>query len=129
MLGISASVWQSATRLGTLLVLVFIFVSIPNGTAADQLVFISLNIIGQGNALFGYWFSAKSSLELFQRVENHSAFVKTRTHAYAQLLCQFQDIKSDDWVEKAGFLPDTKVWTEWRKQILERPEMDPRDLY
>lgn len=129
LLGLPTFFWQSATRLGTLLVLVFIFVCIPNGTTADQLLFVALNIIGQGNALFGYWFSARSSLEKFKGVTEHSSFVETRTHVYARLLCQFQHIASNDWVEKAGFLPDTDVWREWKKQLLETPEMEPRELY
>lgn len=126
---LSATVWQSATRIGTLLVLMFIFVSISNGSTIDQLLFIVSNILGQVNVLLGYCFSAKSCLQLLERVEEHSAIVETRTHVYARLLRQFKDIRANDWVEKTGLLPNTPAWKIWRQQVIEGPDKYPKELY
>ncbi|KAK7703390.1 hypothetical protein SLS64_009059 [Diaporthe eres] len=130
-LGIPASFWQYATRLGTLLTLVFIFIAIPNGSPADQLMFIVLNILGQANVLLGYYFTAQSCLECLELVEDQSSAVATRTHVYAQVLRQFRDMKNSSWVEKLGFLPETPVWREWKDRIVAGPGLlcDPKELY
>lgn len=129
--GVPASVWQTVTRLGTLFVLVFIFAAIPNGSPADQLMFVVLNVLGQANVLLGYWFTAKSCLEHLELVESQSNEVETRTHVYARVLRQFKDIKNNSWVEKLAFLPDTPAWREWRNQVIVKPglQADPKELY
>lgn len=130
-LGVSASIWQFVTRLGTLFVLIFIFVAIPNGSSADQLMFVVLNVLGQANVLLGYWFTAKACLEHLERVESLSSEVETRTHVYARVLRQFKDIENETWVEKLAFLPDTAAWREWRHQVVMSPglQADPKELY
>lgn len=130
-LGIPASLWQSATRLGTLLILIFIFVAIPNGSPADQLMFIVLNILGQANVLLGYYFTAKSCLEHLELVEDQSSGVDTRTHVYAQVLRQFRDIKNRSWIDKLGLLPETSVWKEWKDKVVTHPGLhcDAKELY
>lgn len=130
-LGLPAPFWQFATRSGTLLVLIFIFVAIPNGTPTDQLLFVVSNILGQINVLLGYWFNARFGLESLERVEDLSGPVRTRTDVYARILRQFQEMKNKEWVEKVGLLPDTSIWKKWRDQVTVSPglDWDPKSLY
>lgn len=128
-MGLPASFWQSTTRLGTLLVLIYIFTVIPNGTPMDQLVFILLNVIGQINALLGHRFNSKFCLGSLQRVHDLSAVVETRTEVYARILRQFKHIEDKSWIDKVGLLPDTPIWQEWRHQVVLKPDTDPKELY
>lgn len=128
-IGLPASFWQSATRLGTLLVLLYIFTVIPNGSPMDQLVFIVLNIIGQANALFGHYINSKFCLASLQRVDGRSGVVKTRTDVYARILRQFDHLEDKSWIDKVGLLPDTAVWRQWRDEVVLDQGTDPKELY
>lgn len=130
-LGLPVQIWQYATRLGTLLVLGLILVVIPNATPTDQLLFLASNIIGQLHALLVAWFNAKSGLQSLKRVNDLSGTVRTRTDVYARVLRQFRHLENQEWAERAGMLPDTVVWKEWRSQVVVSPGLycDPKLLY
>jgi hypothetical protein len=94
------------TRTTTLLVLTFVFISIPNGTVYDQVSFIVINILGQVNLKVGRYLNAKTCLRSTEKIKDVKA--PTRTHLYGLLLPQFGN---GEWVDRAGLLPNTSVWT------------------
>lgn len=111
-------------RLGSLVVILFVFITIPNGTTWDQVAFIAINIIGQLNVLIGQNLAAKhcfSELEL-----KDTYFVPSRTHVYAFLLRRFGNGK---WVDVASLLPQTTAWRKWRKLCGSYSTWDPKKLY
>ncbi|OAL54568.1 hypothetical protein IQ07DRAFT_583840 [Pyrenochaeta sp. DS3sAY3a] len=128
-MGLPASFWQSTTRLGTLLVLLYIFTVIPNGSPMDQLVFIVLNIIGQANALFGHHINSQFCLASLQKTDDLSGVVRTRKDVYARILRQFEHIEDKSWIDKVGLLPDTPVWRQWRDDVVLYQDTDPKQLY
>ena len=127
-MGISARLWRGFTRLGSLLILLFIFSTIPNGSTVDQVAFLILNGLAQLNVLLGQRLNgrcclARLTLEMETREE-------TRTHVYARLIRQFGDIERNNaWIEASNILPRTDVWDEWKKQVLVNDETDPKRLY
>jgi hypothetical protein len=128
-LGISAGVWQTFTRLGSLLVLLFTFTVIPNGSTMDQVAFIFLNGIAQLNVIISQRLHSEACLEQLENVTDER--VETRTHVYANLLRNFKDIdQKADWVAESGLLPKTHVWNEWRNQVVQDDlQKDPKVLY
>ncbi|KAL2066579.1 hypothetical protein VTL71DRAFT_2650 [Oculimacula yallundae] len=111
-------------RIGSLALLLYILVVIPNGTVLDQIAFILLNTMGQINVMLGQNLSAKACLEQLELVEEKA--MPSRTHVYAYLLRRFGNGK---WVEKADLLPQTNVWMKWKDAIIANPGMDPKELY
>lgn len=126
--GVPASVWQGFTRMTSLMVLLFIFSAIPNGSTVDQVAFIILNAVAQLNVLVGqrlnsWWVMARLKKEEDLRLE-------TRTHVYAKLIRGFRDAESEkQWVDASGILPKTEVWKEWKERIVLGEEDDPKKLY
>jgi len=126
--GVPASVWQGFTRMASLLVLLFIFSAVPNGSTLDQVAFIILNAVAQLNVLVGqrlnsWWVMARLKKEEDLRVE-------TRTHVYAKLIRRFRDAESEkQWVDLSGILPKTEVWKEWKERIVHDEGGDPKKLY
>ncbi|KAG4431449.1 hypothetical protein IFR05_013061 [Cadophora sp. M221] len=111
-------------RIGSLALLLYILVVIPNGTMIDQVVFILLNTMGQVNVMLGQNLSAKACIGQLELVEEK--VVPTRTHVYAYLLRRFGN---GNWVEKADLLPQTDVWMKWRDAVISNPSRDPKELY
>lgn len=125
-----ANLAEVVMRLGSLLVILFVFVSIPNGTTWDQIAFIALNVLGQLNVVVGQRINA-SYCETF-RHPNEKKDAETRTDIYAFLIRKFGNGK---WVDTAGFIPDTEIWIQWRKAIDADPNkhknnpLDPKQEY
>jgi hypothetical protein len=127
-LGISTAVWQNFTRLGSLLVLLFTFSVIPNGSTMDQVAFIFLNGMAQLNVIIGQRLHSTGCLAQLDNVTDER--VETRTHVYANLLRHFKDIDQPaDWVAESGLLPKTGVWNEWKGQVVQDELKDPKVLY
>lgn len=130
-LGIPASVWQLFTRMGSLMVLLSFLTSIPNGSTADQVAFVILNIVAQANVLVGQWANSQCVLSKLSMIESiNDPQNLTRTHIYAKLIrrfCQAEDVH--EWVEASNMLPRTEVWDRWKVQIKEDAQKDPKKLY
>ncbi|KAK7961688.1 uncharacterized protein PG986_002513 [Apiospora aurea] len=94
----------------------------------DQVVFILLNLLGQANTLLGLWLNGRSCLDSLEELPG-GTHVKTRTATYASLILFFRDVQDKSWTDKAGLLPQTPVWTEWRDRIVREPDADPKALY
>ncbi|KAK8017007.1 hypothetical protein PG993_015196 [Apiospora rasikravindrae] len=124
----TTSFWQMFTKVGTLLVIFLSFSTIPNGSTMDQVVFILLNLLGQANTLLGLWLNGRSCLDSLEELPG-GKHVKNRTATYASLILFFKDVQDRNWTEKAGLLPQTPVWTEWRDRIVREPDADPKALY
>jgi hypothetical protein len=126
--GISSSVWQGFTRLGSLMVLLFMFSAVPNGSTLDQVAFIILNAVAQLNVLVGQRLNSLCVLSRLVRVDETREV--TRTHIYAKLIRRFRDAENDkQWVEASGILPKTEVWNVWKMQVMEHVDEDPKELY
>lgn len=91
-------------RAGSLAVILFIFIVIPNGSTWDQLAFIGVNVLGQANVMLGQELAAKSCLAELE-LDNKSS-MPTRTHVYGYLLRKFGN---GHWVDEAQLLPATEV--------------------
>ncbi|KAF3932943.1 hypothetical protein ABW20_dc0101871 [Dactylellina cionopaga] len=124
--GQAAKAAEYFMRASALLVLLFIFITIPNGTTWDQVAFIGVNIIGQLNVVVGQRLTANryfSKLNLIRTVS-----VPTRTHVYGVLIREFG---SGRWVDEAGILPRTDIWDTWRSLVATHDYrgMDAKKLY
>jgi hypothetical protein len=130
-LGIPASVWQLFTRMGSLMVLLSFLTSIPNGSTADQVAFVILNIVAQANVLIGQWANSQCVLSKLSMIESISDPQNvTRTHIYAKLIRRFRQTEDvHEWVEASNILPRTEVWNRWKVQIKEDDQKDPKKLY
>ncbi|KAI1111775.1 hypothetical protein F5Y14DRAFT_300490 [Nemania sp. NC0429] len=106
------------SRIGTLLLLAFMFLTIPSGSSDDRALFFSYNVLGQLNTWLGLHMHTRRT---FLELEPLSKIpVATRTHVYAVLLRRFQEEKG--WTEYVNILPRTPVWNEWRRQVVEVDE-------
>ncbi|KAK7987061.1 hypothetical protein PG996_006333 [Apiospora saccharicola] len=122
------SIWQMFTKIGTFMAILVSFSTIPNGSTMDQVVFILLNMLGQANTLLGLWLNGRSCLDALEELPCGRQ-VRTRTATYAALVRFFKDVKDQSWTEKAGLLPQTPVWKEWRDRVAREPDADPKALY
>jgi hypothetical protein len=125
----AARLFKGFTRITSLLVLLFIFSTIPNGHTMDQLAFIISNALGQVNVLLGQWLNSQICLSKLE-VEKDGDMVDTRTHVYANLIKEFKDAnKHDDWVDVLDLLPKTKRWTTWKTRYTADVSQDPKTLF
>lgn len=111
-------------RLGSLAVIIFVFITIPNGTTWDQVAFIAVNIIGQLNVLVGQNLAASHCFSELELKNTYPA--PTRTHVYAFLLRKFGD---GEWVDEATLLPRTAEWRRWRALCVSSTNWDAKKLY
>ena len=111
-------------RIGSLAMLLYLLIVIPNGTTWDQVAFIMLNAMGQLNVMLGQNLNARACFAELELVEDR--MMPTRTHVYAYLLRRFGN---GDWVDKAGFLPQTEAWMMWRDAITKILTIDPKEQY
>jgi hypothetical protein len=126
--GIPSSVWQGFTRLGSFLVLLFIFSAILNGSTVDQVAFILLNGMAQMNVLVSQQLNSQRCLSKLRKLEDTQE--KTRTHIYARLLRRFRNAEQKKkWVGASGLLPKTDIWDKWRVQVVLDNQKDPKELY
>jgi hypothetical protein len=127
-LGVPASVWQGCTRVGSLLVLLFIFTAIPNGTTMDQMAFIIINLLAQFNVVVVQKLSSWCYLEKLDKVVDVP--VETRTHVYGELVRRFKDVEAKkNWVDVCGLLPRTDVWDEWKSAVMSDSTKDAKEVY
>jgi hypothetical protein len=89
--GIDNKYIQRFTRLGTLFVLILVFITLPNGSTTDQLAFIFVNLSGQANTFLGLHFNAKSHKETFE--EAREILVEYRTQVYGYVVRHFKHLK------------------------------------
>jgi len=94
--------------MGSLIVLLLIFTTIPNGSTVDQVAFVLLNIAAQLNVLIGQRLNGRYFLSRLSKIEDSQE--DTRTHVYAKLLRRFKGVgEKSQWVEVSGLLPKTEV--------------------
>ncbi|KAI1184016.1 hypothetical protein F5B17DRAFT_413858 [Nemania serpens] len=103
-------------RVGTFLLLAFMFSTIPNGSAEDQVIFIGYNVLGQLNTWLGLHIHTRRTLLDLQCLSKIQA--ATRTHVYAALLRRYQD---ENWIEDVDILPRTPVWDTWKRRVVNEP--------
>jgi hypothetical protein len=111
-------------RIGSLAMLLYLLIVIPNGTTWDQVAFIILNTLGQLNVLLGQRVNARACLDELEIVEDVAT--PTRTHVYAYLLRKFGNRA---WVGKTALLPQTEVWMRWRDAVTRNVKIDPKEQY
>jgi hypothetical protein len=122
--------FQRFTLIGTILVLVLIFLTLPNGSTTDQIAFILLNLLGQFNLHLGLRLNALHCRRNFVRTRQLLASVPTRTHVWAFLIQHFKDLNVDStWVDNIGLLPKTPIWNKWKVKVEEDRKSDPKELW
>jgi len=127
-LGVPAGVWQFFTRMGSLLMLLFIFSSIPNGSTMDQVAFIILNGLAQINVLVGQRLNSACCMSELELVEKETP--KTRTDIYGFLVRRFKGLEAQKaWIDASGLLPNTDEWKKWKVQALLDDGRDVNDIY
>lgn len=153
--GMPERAWHHFIRLGTILVLTLIFCTLPNGSTTDQLAFVLLNVLGQMNVFLGLYLSVQTCLEKWlirdiipkddSEVEKfpkacpqdwwtRTRNVKTRTDVYAKVIryfMKFDEVKAGDWIDVSRMLPNTSVWDNWKRAILDpsNANEDAKALY
>lgn len=110
-------------RLGTLLLMLFIFTTIPNGSTGDQVAFVCQNVLAQVNVWVGQRLNSSRCLASLDKMESREC--KTRTHAYRDLIVEFGN---DDWVDAVSLLPNMAPWKRWRARIMDWKD-DAKELY
>lgn len=123
---------QHFIRMGTIMVLLLVFVSVPNGSTTDQMVFVLLNILAQLNVFLSSHLNSKACIEELQLDnESEDEDALTRTHIWAYIIRHFHNRPGvdPDWIEKSRMLPDTPIWKQWREDILIHESDDPKELY
>ncbi|ETS85695.1 hypothetical protein PFICI_03720 [Pestalotiopsis fici W106-1] len=127
--GVSAVVWQAATRTGTVFMLLAIFCLVPNGSTMDQVAFIIINFLAQVNVVAGQRLNSRCYLSQLEQLDQYD--MPTRTHVYAALITRYKELvdKNKDWVRALGILPQTDEWNEWKDLILSGSNRDPKELY
>jgi hypothetical protein len=119
---------QAFTQVGSFLVLLLIFSTIPNGTTMDQMAFILFNILGQINTLLGQRFNGRRLLSSLQQVECMST--DSRTAVFAFLLRRFSvHDGGTSWAKAAKLVPKTEIWQRWQDQVVKDMDKDPKELY
>ena len=118
-----ATLLHYVSRFGTVVFLIMVFCTVPNGSTQDQILFIACNVLGQVNTWAGQRLHAKQTFRKLDLVEQYLA--PSRTHVYASLIKRFGNGR---WVETASLVPDTKPWDLWREQI-GTSHMDPKQLW
>jgi hypothetical protein len=122
------SLIKGLTRFTSLLVLLFIFSTIPNGHTMDQLSFILLNALGQINVLLGQWLNSRICMAELEPPSTN--VVATRTNVYANLIKEFKDVNPhDDWIDVLDLLPKTKRWATWKERYSGDISQDPKLLF
>ncbi|KFY27038.1 hypothetical protein V491_01069 [Pseudogymnoascus sp. VKM F-3775] len=103
---LSKQTLQIITSAGSLIVLLFIFTAVPNGSTMDQLAFILLNLLGQANTLIGQHLNSKRCLDRLKKVDEQK--VKDRTDVMLYFL---GNLRSQ--VTRTG----RRLWVYSRRQI------------
>ncbi|KAG6997613.1 hypothetical protein G7Y79_00039g075750 [Physcia stellaris] len=120
-MGSYESVWYGMMRALAFSTLLFVLVTIPNGTLHDLIV---LNCFGQLNTKVGQYLSASRCFQSLQEIDQ-SPPVPTRTHVYAHLLRRYGD---GPWVDRTALLPASSGWVLWRSRV-EGNNSDPKQLF
>ena len=115
--------WDILARLGSTLLLIYIFITVLNGTTLDQVAFICFNIVAQLNVVIGQRLNGRLCLASFDRLARVEA--ATRTHVYAFLV---KRLGNGPWVEATSPIPTTSIWQQWKDSITDSDE-DPKQLY
>ena len=125
----TTQLFQGFTRFTSLLVLLFVFSTLPNGHTMDQLAFIILNAMAQVNALLEQWLNSVSCMSELHFEKTSSCKVVTRTDVYGRLIREFKDVNDGEWITALDLLPKTKKWGVWKTKFLDDVDQDPKDLY
>jgi hypothetical protein len=123
--------YQRLTLIGTILVLVLIFLTLPNGSTTDQIAFILLNLLGQFNLHLGLRLNALLCKRSFERTIQLQASVPTRTHVLGLLIRYFSGKEGVDskWFDKVDLLPKTSIWDTWKVDVAVDRKSDPKELW
>ncbi|KAI0965272.1 hypothetical protein F4678DRAFT_485462 [Xylaria arbuscula] len=114
---------RALARIGTFLLLSFMFTTIPNGTTDDQVVFVVYHVFGQLSTWLGLYLHTHRTLLQLRHVADIAA--ATRTHVYAVLLRRY---KHDEWIDDVDILPRTPIWKEWKQRVGREPT-DAKQLW
>lgn len=126
--GIPARFWQALTRIFSMMMMVFVFSTIPNGSTTDQVVFIIINGLAQVNVLVGQYLQRSICLDELVSVDSKKP--TTRTAIYGLLCRRFRAAEARrPWIDESGMLPHTNIWQSWKKMVLEGDERDANEIY
>lgn len=100
------------SQAGTLCMLGFILLTIPNGTGQDQLLFMAINLLGQVNTWLGQWLHTEQTLRGLSLVSSQDT--RTRTDVFGELLWTFGKGR---WVNSVGILPTSRTWEIWLEKV------------
>jgi hypothetical protein len=127
-MGVPDWAWQYFTRLGSMLMLLFIFSSIPNGSTMDQVAFIILNGLAQVNVLVGQRLNSACCLSELELVAQETP--ETRTEVYGLLVRRFKGLEAEKgWIDASGMLPHTEVWEKWKTEVLKDDGRNVNEIY
>ncbi|KAF3903736.1 hypothetical protein AA313_de0210305 [Arthrobotrys entomopaga] len=119
--GFLTTIAEFIMRSSSLLVILFVFITIPNGTTSDQLAFILVNLLGQANVLILQYLKSVAYFSKLRLVKKLN--MRTRTHVYGFLIREFGN---GEWVDESGLLPRTSAWDAFRK-VVGQYDPDPKD--
>ena len=120
-------------RLGSLIILLAIFILIPNGTTYDQIAWIILNLLGLANIKMSRWLSSERSLRRLESCPGEET--ETRTQVWGFLLRLFDTTRFEDtrdinsrWVDHLD-IPKTEIWRVWKYRVVQDRLTDPKAIY
>ncbi|KAK5630326.1 hypothetical protein RRF57_006041 [Xylaria bambusicola] len=106
-----------------ILIVAFMFSTIPNGSFEDQIIFVAYNVLGQLNTWLGlYLHTHRTLLDLRAEVQIPAP---TRTHVYATLIRRYGD---ENWSD-SDVIPKTPTWDMWRRRVIIEATADPKELW
>jgi hypothetical protein len=79
---------QAFARVTSLLVMIFVFTTIPNGTMADQISFIFINVLAQANVKMGQYLNARRYISSL--IKTAETEVQSRTQVYGTFNSAFR---------------------------------------
>ena len=115
--GLSYTILDSFVQLGSLMLLLYIFITMPNGSTYDQIAFIGINTLGQLNVWLGQQLNSLRCLAAFDDTKNRKDDAAFRTNILGALIKKFG---SGKWLDDLSILPateETEVWRQWRQQV------------
>lgn len=121
--GARYKIGEASVRLASLVLLLYIFITVPNGSTWDQVAFVCLNLFGQLNNVLGSFLNGSRCFAHLEKIVETE--VKTRTHAFGFLLRRFGN---GPWVDEVKLIPGTTIWKRWRAEIL-RSGLDAKLVY
>ena len=121
--GTRYKIGEASVRIASLVLLLFIFITVPNGSTLDQVAFVCLNLLAQLNNVLGCLVNGSRCFARLEKIVETE--VRTRTHVLGFLLRRYGN---GTWVDEVKMIPGTTVWKHWRAEIL-KSDLDAKSVY